>query len=60
MNAEERRARIERLYQEELEFREAMEPFHKAEMRETFLLFGLGMLIAAVGIAVVLLLARSI
>ncbi|MBV4477548.1 MULTISPECIES: hypothetical protein [Pseudomonas] len=60
MSKEERRARIERLYQEELEFREAMQPFHKAEMREALLLFGLGMLMAAVGLVFVVLLARFI
>lgn len=60
MSTEESRARIDRLYQEESEFREAMKPFRKAERRETVLLFSLGMLMGAVGIAFVMVLARTI
>ncbi|WP_332768803.1 hypothetical protein [Pseudomonas koreensis] len=60
MNSEERRARIEKLYQEEFDFREAMRPFHKAEMRETILLFGLGMLIAAIGMGFAMVLVRFV
>jgi hypothetical protein len=60
MSTEESRARIDRLYQEEFEFREAMKPFRKAERRETVLLFSLGMLMGAVGIAFVMVLARTI
>ncbi|MBC3208955.1 MULTISPECIES: hypothetical protein [Pseudomonas] len=60
MNSEQRRARIERLYEEELDFREAMRPFHKAEMREALMLFGLGMLLAAIGIGLAFVLARTL
>jgi len=59
MNTEESKARIQRIYQEEFEFREATKPFEKAQRREAILLLGLGMLMAAVGIAIALLLARA-
>jgi hypothetical protein len=42
MNPEQRKARIEKLYQDEFDFREAMKPFHKAEMRETIVLYCFG------------------
>jgi hypothetical protein len=60
MNSEQRKARIEKLYQDEFDFREAMKPLHKAEMRETIVLFGVGMLIAAIGIAFALVLVRFV
>lgn len=60
MNPEQRKARIEKLYQDEFDFREAMKPFHKAEMRETIVLFGVGMLFAAIGIAFAMVLVRFV
>lgn len=60
MNSEQRKARIEKLYQDEFDLREAMKPFHKAEMRETIVLFGVGMLVAAIGIAFALVLVRFV
>ncbi|WP_434707555.1 hypothetical protein J3P75_16995 [Pseudomonas sp. R1-1] len=60
MNPEQRKARIEKLYQDEFDFREAMKPFHKAEMRETIILFALGMLLAAIGIGFAMVLVRFV
>lgn len=60
MNPEQRKARIEKLYQDEFDFREAMKPFHKAEMRETIVLFALGMLLAAIAIAFAMVLVRFV